>query len=68
MVGMYWLILVLLLTTVMKQWFSHVSPNGKITDWEELDMDLYPSVIAARFGHYTMCDVWSRATFEEKES
>jgi hypothetical protein len=42
-------------------------PNGKITDWGKLDMDLYPSAVAARFGHYVVCDKWSQMIFNKKE-
>jgi hypothetical protein len=39
--------------------------NGEVTDWGDLDMDLYPNADAARVGHYGMCEKWAGITIND---
>lgn len=39
--------------------------QGNVTDWGDLDMNLYPNAESAKMGHELTCKVWADVTVND---
>ena len=48
-----------------RQWFFLATSGGNVTDWGDLDMNLYPNAESAKMGHELTCKVWADVTVND---